>query len=109
MNGAGTEKRLSSIEGVVPLVLVRANQVVPVTLHFPSDKVGLPVAAVPLDGGAINGERLVVLPTGKVLFTFNPGPQPGRYRLLVQTPLEQHLLEFYVVDPNNPLRRPGTH
>jgi len=104
-NGDGKDEQNVSRNGRVPLVLVRPNQVVPVTLQFPSEKAGLPVAATPLDGGEVNGGRLVVLPTGKVIFTFKPGPTPGRYRLLVQTPVEQHLLEFYVVDPNNPIRR----
>jgi hypothetical protein len=67
------------------------------------------VAAMPLDGGEVNGGNMVVLLTGKVVFTFKPVPVPGRYRLLVQTATaEEHLLEFYVVDPNNPpfKRRP---
>jgi hypothetical protein len=101
-NGAGEEKHLSSINGIVPMVMVRPNQTVPITLQFPSDKAGTQVAATPLDGGRINRHDLVVLPTGKVIFTFKPSPAPGRYRLLVETPSEQHVLEFYVVDPANP-------
>jgi len=105
--GAGNEKHLPSINGVVPLVMVRPNQTVPITLQFPSDKAGTRVAAMPLDGGSINGNDLVVLPTGGVIFTFKPSAAPGRYRLLVRTPSEQHVLEFYVVDPANPpFKRP---
>jgi hypothetical protein len=100
-NGAGREKHLSSLNGVVPMVMVRPHQVVPVTLQFPSAQAGTPVATMPLDGGKIGGGNLVVLPTGKAVFTFSPGPVPGRYRVVVQTPLERHLLEFYVVDPNH--------
>jgi hypothetical protein len=101
-DGAGTEKHLSSINGIVPMVMVRQNQTVPITLQFPSDKAGTRVAAMPLDGGSINDNDLVVLPTGRVVFTFKPSAAPGRYRLLVQTPSEQHVLSFYVVDPANP-------
>ncbi|HZE56513.1 MAG TPA: hypothetical protein VE031_01545 [Chthoniobacterales bacterium] len=101
-NGADREVHRTSFNGVVPLVRVRQNQTVPITLQFPSDKAGTPVAATPLDGGGVNRDDLVVLPTGKVIFTFRPGGMPGRYRLLVQTPIGQHLLEFYVVDPSNP-------
>jgi hypothetical protein len=101
-DGAGKEKNLSSINGVVPMVMVRPNQTVPITLQFPSDKAGTRVAAMPLDGGSINRNDLVVLPTGRVIFTFKPSAAPGRYRLLVRTPSEQHVLEFYVVDPANP-------
>ena len=101
-DGAGNGKRLPSINGIVPMVMVRPNQTVPITLQFPSDKAGTRVAAMPLDGGSINRNDLVVLPTGGVIFTFKPSAAPGRYRLLVQTPSEQHVLEFYVVDPANP-------
>jgi hypothetical protein len=103
-NGAGREEHLGSIKGRVPMLMVRQNQSVPITLQFPSDRAGMPVAATPLDGGQTNRDDLVILPTGKVIFTFSPGPMPGRYRLTVQTPVEQHLLEFYVVDPNHPPR-----
>ena len=101
-DGAGNEKHLPSINGIVPLVMVRPNQTVPITLQFPADKAGTRVAAVPLDGGRVNDNHLVVLPTGRVIFTFKPSAAPGRYRLWVQTPSEQHLLEFYVVEPANP-------
>ncbi|MFN2622714.1 MAG: hypothetical protein ABR611_07705 [Chthoniobacterales bacterium] len=105
-NGAGNEKHLSSINGVVPMVMVRPNQIVPITLQFPTDKAGTPIAASPLDGGRINGGNMTVLPTGKVVFTFSPGPVSGRYRVMIRTPREEHLLEFYVVDPSNPPQQP---
>ena len=89
------------------MVMVRPNQTVPITLQFPSDKAGTQVAAMPLDGGSINRNDLVVLPTGTVIFTFKPSAAPGRYRLWVQTPSEQHVLEFYVVDPANPPFKPA--
>jgi hypothetical protein len=101
INGAGAEKHLFGYDGVVPLLLVRPNQTVPVTLQFPIARAGTPVAATPLDGGHIGGGNLVVLPTGRATFTFSPGAVPGRYRVVAQTPTEQHLLEFYVVDPNH--------
>jgi hypothetical protein len=102
MNGAGREKQLPSINGVVPMVMVRPNQAVPITLQFSPEKAGMPVTAMPLDGGSTNRDNLVILPTGKVIFTFQPSPTPGRYRMMLDTPVGQHLLEFYVVDPNNP-------
>jgi hypothetical protein len=109
-NGAGNEKHLQSLNGRVPLVLVRPNQTVPITLQFPSDKAGAPIAVTPLDGGRINGGSFVVLPTGRVVFTFSPGPVSGRYRVMVHAPREQHLLEFYVVDANHHpvFQRPGS-
>jgi hypothetical protein len=101
-NGAGSEKHLFSENGRVSMVMARPNQAVPITLQFPTDKAGMPVAASPLDGGRINRDELVILPTGKLIFTFSPGPMPGRYRVMVRTPIEEHLLEFYVVDPAHP-------
>jgi hypothetical protein len=106
-NGDGNAEHNISREGRVPLVLVKPNQAVPITLQFPADRAGMPVSATPLDGGEVDGGHLVVLPTGKVILVFKPGAGPGRYRLEVRTPLERHLLEFYVVDPSNPVRRSG--
>lgn len=106
-NGGGREVHRTSLDGVVGLVRVQQNQTIPITLQFPNDKAGTPVAAIPIDGGTVAGDNLAVLPTGKVTFSFTPGVMPGRYRLLVQTPIEQHRLEFLVVDPNNPGGRPS--
>lgn len=39
-NGAGREKHLPSINGVVPMVMARPEQVVPVTLQFPAAAAG---------------------------------------------------------------------
>ena len=105
-NGAGKETHGSSINGVLPMVMVRQNQVVPVTLQFPTTTAGTPVAVIPVDGGRINGGTPTVLPTGKFVFTFSPGAVPGRYRVIVRMRAEEHLLEFYVVDPANPPFRP---
>ncbi|MEY2510601.1 MAG: hypothetical protein QOE26_1364 [Verrucomicrobiota bacterium] len=101
-NGADKEKHLFSEDGRVPMLMVRQNQTVPVTLQFPSAQAGTPVAVVPLDGGRIGGGgNGVVLPTGRMLFIFSPGAMPGRYRVMVYLPGQQHLIEFYVVDPNH--------
>jgi hypothetical protein len=109
-NGADQEKHLFSQDGVVPMLVVRPNQTVPVTLQFPTAKAGTPVAFTPLDGGQIGGGNGVVLPTGRSLFTFNPGALPGRYRVMVYMAADQYLLEFYAVDPNHSpwQHRPGS-
>ena len=100
VNGAGVEKHLFSHNGVVDQLVVNPNQAVPVTLQFPAAKAGTRVAVGSLDGGEVNGSNLV-LPTGKLIFTFR-GESPGRYRLLVQLPGEEYRLQFYVIDPNRP-------
>jgi|ERR1041385_1477497 hypothetical protein len=99
-DGAGVEKHLFSHNGVVDELVVNPNQAVPVTLQFPADKAGTRVAVGSLDGGEVNGSNLI-LPTGKLIFTFR-GTSPGRYRLLAQLPAEQYRLEIYVIDPNRP-------
>jgi len=100
-NGGGVEKHLFCHNGVVDQLVVNPNQAVPVTLQFPADKAGTPVAVGSLDGGEVTGGKVVILPTGKLIFTFR-GQSPGLYRLLVQLPTEQYRLEFYVIDPNRP-------
>ena len=104
-NGAGREQHLVSVHGLLPLVRVQPNQTVPIRLQFPTDLAGTSIAVTPLDGGRVNPDALVVLPTGQVIMTFSTGAMPGRYRVAVQTPVEKYLLEFYVVDPNNAGRK----
>jgi hypothetical protein len=104
-NGAGVEKHLLSHGGFVGQLVIRPNQAVPVTLQFASDKIGSPLAVVPMDGGEINHGDLAVSPTGMALFTFR-AQSPGLYRVMVQLSSEQHRIEFFVLDPNRP--RPST-
>lgn len=106
-DGGGTRRHLVSHAGLVSQVVVNPNQPVPVTLQFPSDKIGMSVAVGSLDGGEVTSAQPTVLPTGKMLFTFR-GSAPGLYRLVVQLPAEQYHLEFYVIDPNRPRRLPRT-
>ncbi len=105
-DGGGTERHLPSENGVAAQLVINGNQAVPVTLQVPANKAGSRLAVICLDGGEIIAERLVVLPTGRVLFVFRAGPAPGLYRVLVQLPGEQHQLQFYVIDPNRPRRKP---
>src|SRR2546423_7111598 len=101
INGAGVEKHFVSENGVAGRIGVHLYQVVPVTLQFPVDKAGMPVAVGSLDGGEILGNHAVVLPTGQVLVTFR-AQEPGVYRLMVELSGEQHRIEFYVIDPTRP-------
>lgn len=104
-NGAGVAKHFVSENGIAGRIGVNVNQVVPVTLQFPEGKAGMPVAVGSLDGGEILGNHAVVLPTGKVLFTFH-AQEPGYYRVMVQLLGEQHTIEFYVIDPTRPRPTP---
>jgi hypothetical protein len=106
-DGGGTERHLVSNAGLLSQLVLNPNQNVPVTLQFPSDKIGMPVAVGSLDGGEVTGAQPTVLPTGKMLFTFR-GTAPGLYRLLVRLPAEQYRLEVYVIDPHHPRRKTRT-
>jgi hypothetical protein len=122
--GGGSEARFESHRGIVGVVSMHPDEMMPLSLQFTSDKVGLPVAIAPVDGGdvvgmesvsnlAVNGngqftfnyepkDALSVDNDGLVHFGFQPVHHPGLYRLMVQLPGEQHVLNFYVIDPDHP-------
>ena len=101
-DGGGTERHLVSEHGRIGQLVINPNQAVSVTLQFPSDKAGMPVAVSSLDGGDITGDHPTVLPDGKVHLVFHSGTEPGLYRVVVRLPTEEHRLEFYVIDPAHP-------
>lgn len=128
--GDGTETHLPSHRGMVEPVSLRPDQLRPFFLQFPREKVGMPVAFAPLDGGEVipmasvtdlavsaNGtftfnyeqaEELSVDGDGIVRFGFQSSHEPGRYRVMVQLPGEQHILQFYVINPGTPAQ-PSWH
>ena len=106
-DGQGKEKHSRSDRGFVDQVGLNANQLVPITLHFPRRLAGAPVALGALDGGQLDlppGD-LSVASDGAVRFRFRAAQAPGLYRVLVQVPGEQHCLQFYVIDPQHPRRQ----
>ena len=126
--GEGQEAHFESHSGSIGVISVQPDEIMPMSLRFPNDKIGLPVAVAPVDGGevvgmasvsnlAVNGagqftfeyepkEALSVDNEGLVRFGFQPLHHPGLYRLMVQLPGEQHVLQFYVVDPGTQTFRP---
>ena len=125
--GEGQEAHLESHSGTIGVISVRPDEMIPLSLHFPNDKIGLPVAVAPVDGGEVVGmasvsnldvnangqftfdyepkEALSVDSAGLIRFGFQPSHQPGFHRLLVQLPGEQHILQFYVMDSTSPTFR----
>jgi hypothetical protein len=101
-NGGGEEKHFVSQNGFVGQLAINPNQVVPVTLQFPSDMAGVPVAVMSMDGGEITGDQVSVASDGTLHFTFHANASPGLYRVILQLPTEKQRLEFYVIDPNRP-------
>jgi hypothetical protein len=106
VNVEGNELRLPSQRGVFKPVTVNRAQVIPFMLEFPSNKAGLPLMVGALDGGEVNDgvsqEDAVVSASGKMEFSFQPGPGLGLYRLIVHLPTEQYILQFYLIDPGHP-------
>ena len=86
------------------------EQVVTVTLQFPTEMAGNPVMVAPIDGGqvtAFNGTNgLFVGNDGTVAFSFQAGRAPGLYRLIAQLGANDYRLEFYVLDPDHPDKNP---
>jgi len=101
-NGGGEEKHFVSQNGFLGQLVVNQNQVVPVTLKFPSDKARMPVVLTSMDGGEITGNEFSVPPSGALHFTFHASASPGLYRVILQLPTETQRLEFYVIDPAHP-------
>lgn len=109
-SASGAERQLLSHDYVVDRVGLGPNQVVTVTLQFPSDLRGEPVALAPIDGGEVTAdegiENLIVGEDGSVSFSFQAGRGPGLYRLLVETGTIAYRLEFWVLDLTHAEKNP---
>ena len=92
------KSRLTEGGEMFPLGLLM-NQRVTITLDFPKKYKGASVVVAPLDGGRIEPQEPLALPSsGKVSFTFQAG-NPGLYRLLIGG-AGQYQLQLHVLDPN---------
>jgi len=87
-----------SHQGRFPHFLTPLSQTITVYLRFSSDLAGTEVIANGLDGGTISSNALIVGNDGTVSFQFQPGTQPGLYRLFVNAGDEVGLLQFEVED-----------
>lgn len=109
-SASGAERHLLTQDYIVDRVGLGPNQVVAVTLQFPTALGGKPVAVTPFDGGEATAnygmENLAVGRDGTVSFSFQAGWSPGLYRLGVQLDAYDYRLEFWVLDPGNPQRNP---
>lgn len=109
-SASGTERHLLTYDYIVERVGLGPNQVVTVTLQFPTAIRGKPVTVTPYDGGEATSdegmENLVVGDDGMVSFSFQAGWSPGLYRLRVQLEAYDYQLEFWVLDLGNQQRNP---
>lgn len=109
-SASGAARHLLSHQHILDRVGLGPNQVVTVTLQFPSDTQGKPVMVGALDGGGLTAnvgmENLFVDEDGTVVFSFQAGAAPGLYRLIVQLGANDYRLEFYVLDLDHPQNNP---
>jgi hypothetical protein len=107
-SNSGRERRLNGQNGYIGRAGLRPRQLVRVSLGFPVGLAGGSVAVLSPDGGAILPplEALRIMPDGTVSFLFEPGAHHGLYRVFVEVVGQRHLLEFYVMDLENPGNNP---
>jgi hypothetical protein len=119
--GGGIETRMPSHRGAIDPVSMRPNRLMPFSLKFPIEKIQMPVAISALDGGEViplasvtdiavtpegiftfnyeraNAGEFFTDDAGLIRFAFQSSEVPGVYRVVVQLPAEQHILEFHVI------------
>ena len=119
--GQGEQTRVSIYRGMMEPVGVLPNQVVTVTISFPTSMAGAPVKLGLYDGGAagpaplpgqdiftISSPPLPIPPVpvnGSLQFNFQAGRTLGLYRVLLNVGSAQYLLRFYAGWPR-PLSTP---
>jgi len=93
-----------STEGRFRPVGLHLNEVVAVTVQFPSQWANTPLTLQALDGGNISGQasNAVVTADGTVSFHFQTGSKPGLYRVFMIGAGGNSILSFWVADPTNP-------
>ena len=106
-SGSGKERYPLSQDGRIDRIGLRPGQTVAIKLKFKGKKTGQPLSVSSLDGGELSGrDSLSLSSDGNAQFSYQGGPAPGLYRLLVQIGAEEYWFEFYVLDLNNPQNNP---
>jgi hypothetical protein len=79
------------------------EQMLTITVQFPSELAGQPMIVESLDRGTLTPENgLFVDADGKVTFQFQAGNAFGACRVVVHQPDDSNFLQFWVVDPAHP-------
>lgn len=87
-----------------PLVGLHQKEVIDIALEFPASLTSISIKAQPLDGGKIIA--LSNISKEAAVIRFQVANQPGLYRILVPGLSGSALLQFWVIDPNNPKAKP---
>jgi len=98
----GSSLSVRSHGGHFPLVAGPAGQTVNIQLRFPSNPANTALTIGALDGGTIPQSSTSVASDGTASLQFQPGTQPGRYRVLLNQGGSLSTLEFWVPDPQRP-------
>jgi hypothetical protein len=108
---SGAERYLLSYDYMLGRAGLAPEQLVTVTLQFPTKQAGKPVSAASLDGGKVSLTRdaseLLIAENGEARFQFQGGASPGLYRLMIQLEADTYELEFYVLNLAHPELNPA--
>jgi len=103
----GTKITTRRTTGRFPLVALHPNEVVDVAMQFPAVLPNTPLTAQSLDGGTVTSFSRSSGGSGSLAsIRFRAGARPGLYRVVVPGLGGSALLQFWVIDPNNPKAKP---
>lgn len=102
-----TQIKTQSTSGRFQLVGLHLSEAVDIALEFPAVSLSSSATAQSLDGGTIISFSKSSGGTGGLAsMRFRAGGRPGLYRVLVPGLGGYALLQFWVIDPNNPKAKP---
>ena len=100
----GSSLSMRSSKGRFPVIAANAGQNVSIQLRFAPNPANTGLIAAPLDGGAVQpsqGKASIAI-DGTASIQFQPGTQPGLYRVLLNQAGAISILHFWVADPQRP-------
>lgn len=104
----GTLVETNIVYGDAVPIGLQSNQTVDVSVQFPAERAGESIPVSVWDGGKIStaNNNAVIGSDGRLTFTFQAGAAPGLYRVVLQPASEEYCVRFWVIDPNQPEKKP---
>lgn len=103
----GTQVKTQSTDGRFQLVGLHLSEAVDIALEFPAVLLSNSASTQSLDGGSIISFSKGPGGAGTLAsMRFRAGARPGLYRVLVPGLGGYALLQFWIIDPNNPKAEP---
>jgi hypothetical protein len=105
---SGTLVETSIVYGAAVPIGLQPNQTVDVSVQFPAERAGESIPLSVWDGGKIStaNKDALVGSDGRLTFAFQAGSAPGLYRVVLQPASEEYCVRFWVIDPNQPEKKP---